>query len=133
MSDVQLVDLASIEEERFERFDIVGHQVNRHVANTALTGTPQVVADFIEFPPGFTHRMHRHFHADQMMLPLSGSVRFYGHPERTIDVAAGQLLVIPRGNWHEVRNETHQICKAFHFFSGVGDIADIGYESFDGR
>lgn len=131
MSDVKLVDFGGVDAERFERWDIVGHQINRHVADADLTGTPAVVADVIEFPPGFVHRMHRHFHADQFMLPISGSVRFYGHPQNSFDVGAGQLLILPRQCWHEVRNESDEVCRVFHFFSGVGAVGEIGYESFE--
>ena len=57
--------------ERFERFDIVGHQLNRHLVAQALTGTSGIIIDHITFPPGFVHKMHRHPHADQFMCPGS--------------------------------------------------------------
>jgi quercetin dioxygenase-like cupin family protein len=132
MPGVKVLDFAATPEEVFTRWDIVGHQVNRHLVSAALNGTPGIVADLITFPPGFVHRMHRHPYADLFMLPLSGSVRFFGVPGPEVDVHPGQLLVVPRNNWHEVRNLGDEDCTVFHFFTGAGvvSVADIGFEPY---
>jgi hypothetical protein len=51
MSEVQLLDIGEIEQEVFTRWDITGHQVNRHLLGKALTGTDDVVLDHLTFPP----------------------------------------------------------------------------------
>ena len=132
MPAVKVLDFADTPEEVFTRWDIIGHQVNRHLVSAALTDTPDIVADFITFPPGFVHRMHRHPYADLFMLPLSGSVRFFGVPGPVVHVHPGQLLVVPRNNWHETRNLSDESCTVFHFFTGAGvlSIADIGFEPY---
>jgi hypothetical protein len=58
MSEVKLLDIEEIEHEVFTRWDITGHQVNRHLLSRALTGTEGVVLDQMTFPPGFVHHMH---------------------------------------------------------------------------
>ncbi len=101
MSEVQLLDIGQTEQEIFSRWDITGHQVNRHLLSKALTGTEDVVLDHLTFPPGFVHQMHRHPHADMVVIPVSGAVQFLGAPVFPVEVSPGQVLVIPRGNWHQ--------------------------------
>ena len=48
-------------------------------------------------------------------------------------MSSGQILVIPRGNWHEIRNVSAAGSRVLHFFSGVGAIEDIGYEPFNSQ
>ncbi len=133
MSKVRLLDIEEIEHEVFARWDITGHQVNRHLLSKALTGTEGVVLDQMTFPPGFVHHMHRHPYADMVIIPLNGVVQFRGVPGSPIEVSPGQLLVIPRGNWHEVSNVSAVDSQVLHLFTGVGSINDIGYEPYTSR
>ncbi|BBX64422.1 hypothetical protein MSAS_35960 [Mycobacterium saskatchewanense] len=128
MADTQLLTFDNVPREVFTRWDITDHQVNQHLLSGALTGTPAIVGDLLTFPPGFIHHMHRHPHADMIVVPLAGSVQFTGDFTHTLDMEPGQLLVVPRGNWHEFRNVGDKPSRVLHFFSGVGAIADIGYE-----
>src|ERR1700690_2301725 len=98
MSQVRLLYIGEIEQEVFTRWDISGHQVNRHLLSKALTGTEGVVLDHLPFPPGFVHHMHRHPYADMVVIPLSGAVQFRGGSGSLLEVSPGQVLVIPRGN-----------------------------------
>ena len=126
--EVRLLDIAAVEQEVFTRWDITGHQVNRHLLSMELTGTPDVVVDHLTFPPGFVHHMHRHPYADMILVPLSGTLQFVGDFARTLEIRSGQVLVVPRDNWHEFRNVSGEPSQVLHFFSGVGAIEDIGYE-----
>jgi quercetin dioxygenase-like cupin family protein len=130
MSEVQLLDIGETEQEVFTRWDITGHQVNRHLLSKALTGTDDVVLDHLTFPPGFIHHMHRHPHADMIVIPVSGSVQFLGAPGSPIEVSPGHVLVIPRGNWHQLSNVSGVESQILHMFAGVGSLADIGYEAY---
>jgi quercetin dioxygenase-like cupin family protein len=132
MSEVQLLDIGEIEQEVFTRWDITGHQISRHLLSEALTGTDGVVLDHATFPPGFIHHMHRHPHADMVVIPLSGVVQFLGAPGSPVEVLPG-VLVIPRGNWHQLSNVSTVDSQVLHFFAGVGSIDDIGYEGYDGH
>ena len=53
MSEEQLLDIRHTEQEVFTRWDITGHQVNRH--------------------------MRRHPHADMVVIPVSGSLDDIGY------------------------------------------------------
>jgi quercetin dioxygenase-like cupin family protein len=127
-AEVQLLTFKDVPTEVFTRWDITEHQVNQHLLDKSVTGTPQLVADLFTFPPGFIHHMHRHPYADMILVPLSGTLTFVGEADRTMDIEPGQVLVVPRDNWHEFRNVTDQPSQVLHFFSGVGAIDDIGYE-----
>jgi quercetin dioxygenase-like cupin family protein len=133
MSEVQLLDIGEIEQEVFTRWGITGHQVNRHLLSKALTGTDDVVLDHLTFPPGFIHHMHRHPHADMVVIPLSGVVQFLGAPGSPVEVLPGQVLIIPRGNWHQISNVSRVDSQLLHFFAGVGSLDDIGYEGYEGQ
>jgi quercetin dioxygenase-like cupin family protein len=133
MSKVKLLDIEDIEREIFTRWDISGHQVNRHLLSKALTGTEGVVLDQMTFPPGFVHLMHRHPYADMVIIPLSGVVQFLGVPGAPIEVPPGHVLVVPRGNWHEISNVSAVDSQVLHFFTGVGAVDDIGYEPYEGH
>jgi quercetin dioxygenase-like cupin family protein len=133
MSEVQLLDIGEIEQEVFTRWDITGHQINRHLLSNALTGTDGVVLDHLTFPPGFIHHMHRHPHADMAVIPLSGEVQFLGALGSPVEVSPGHVLVIPRGNWHEFSNVGAVDCQVLHLFAGVGSVDDIGYEAYPGQ
>lgn len=130
MSEVRLLDIGKIEPQVMTRWDITGHQVNRHLLSKALTGTDDVVVDHITCPPGFVHHMHRHPYADMVIIPLSGALQFLGASGAPVEVLPGHLLVIPRGNWHEVSNVNTADSQALHFFAGVGSVDDIGYEAY---
>ena len=65
-----------------------------------------------------------------VIIPLSGVLQFLGASGSPVDVSPGQILVIPRGNRHEIRNVSAADSQVLHFFSGVGAIEDIGYEPF---
>ena len=130
MSEVKLLDIGETEQEVFTRWDITGHQVNRHLLSKALTGTNDVVLDHLTFPPGFVHHMHRHPYADMVIIPLNGVVQFLGVPGSPLEVSPGQLLVIPRGNWHEISNVSTVESQVLHLFTGVDAVDDIGYEAY---
>lgn len=128
MAPVELLTFDDTHSEVFTRWDITGYQVNRHLTSKALTDTPEIVADHLTFPPGFIHHMHRHPYADMIVVPLCGELQFIGESNRVLDLRPGQVLVIPRGNWHELRNVSGKASQVFHLFSGVGAVEDIGYE-----
>ena len=66
-----------------------------------------------------------------VIIPLNGVVQFRGVPGSSIEVSPGQLLVIPRGNWHEISNVSTVDSQVLHFFTGVGAVDDIGYEAYE--
>ena len=132
-AEVRLLDIAEIDQQVFTRSDISGHQVTRHLLSKELSGTDDLVADYLTFPPGFVHHMHRHPYADIVMIPFTGSFQFLGESGDSVEVSPGQILVIPRGKWHEARNVGAVDSQILHLFSGVGSAEYIGYEVYDGQ
>jgi quercetin dioxygenase-like cupin family protein len=129
MSEVQLLDIGDAEQEIFSRWDITGHQINRHLLSKALPGTEDVVLDHLTFPCGLVHHMHRHPHADMVVIPLSGAVQFLGALGFPVEVSPGQVLVIPRGNWRQISNVGTVHSQVLHLVAGVGSRDDVGYEA----
>jgi len=107
-----------------------GVQLNRRIFDMAATGTPQLIADVITFKPDFIHHMHRHFDADQVMVPLRGMVVIYDEERTPRELGEGEAMAVPRHRWHEVRNESGEDCVVLNLFSGVGDMSEVGFEAF---
>jgi quercetin dioxygenase-like cupin family protein len=131
-------DLPPIQFVAFEdREEVVGEppgfdgvQLNRRLFDLATSGTPHLVADVITFKPDFIHHMHRHFNADQVMVPLEGAVVMLDETQAPRELRVGEAMVVPRCRWHEVRNESGADCVVLNLFSGVGDMSEIGFEAF---
>jgi quercetin dioxygenase-like cupin family protein len=124
----QLLDIDSAGREIIARWDITGHQVNRHLLSQDLTGT-NIVLDHLTFPPGFVHHMHRHPDVDMVVIPLHGTLQFSDLPNQFVDAAPGQVLFIPRGAWHQISNATNTPVFVLHLFLDVGRTSDVGYEA----
>jgi quercetin dioxygenase-like cupin family protein len=107
-----------------------GVQLNRRLFDLATSGTPHLIADVITFKPDFIHHMHRHFHADQVMVPLQGSVVMLDEARAPRELRVGEAMVVPRYRWHEVRNQSGEDCVVFNLFSGVGEMSEVGFEAF---
>jgi quercetin dioxygenase-like cupin family protein len=107
-----------------------GVQLNRRLFDRDSSGTPELVVEMITFKPDFVHHMHRHSNADQLMVPLQGSVVMLDEERTPRELGTGEAMVVPRERWHEVRNESDADCVVLNLFSGVGDIAEIGFEAF---
>jgi quercetin dioxygenase-like cupin family protein len=128
-NEVRLLDIEKAERDVLTRWDITGHQINRHLLSKALTDT-DVILDHITFPPGFTHHMHRHPDTDMVIIPLRGTVQFLCMPGDPVEASPGQVLVIPRGSWHEISNVTNADADVLHLFLGIGAIEDVGYQAY---
>ena len=107
-----------------------GVQLNRRLFDLARSGTPQLIADVITFEADFIHHMHRHFNADQVMVPLRGSVVIFDESRAPRELRAGEAMVVPRYRWHEVRNQSGADCVVLNLFSGVGEMSEVGFEAF---
>jgi quercetin dioxygenase-like cupin family protein len=126
---MQILTFGDLPVEKLDRSDMTGTQDARHVLSATLSNTPDIVADHVVTPPAFIHHMHRHPHADQLIIVFSGRLTLAA-PDGARDVAEGQLAVVPRGEWHELRNVTDQTASSMVCFTGVGTAADAGYEEY---
>ena len=127
---IQFLAFDQVEEVVGEPPGFDGVQLNRRLIDLASTGTPQLIADVITFTPGFVHHMHRHFHAEQVMAPLQGSVMMLDETRAAHELRSGEAMVVPRYRWHEVRNESGADCVVLNLFSGVGDMTEVGFEGW---
>jgi quercetin dioxygenase-like cupin family protein len=130
---IQFLAFEEVEEVVGEPPGFDGVQLNRRLFDLASSGTPHLVADVITFKPDFVHHMHRHFHADQVMVPLQGSVVMLDEARTPRELRAGETMVVPRYRWHEVRNQSGEDCVVLNLFSGVGDMSEVGFEAFSGE
>ncbi|WP_205875709.1 cupin domain-containing protein [Mycobacterium camsae] len=129
MEYARLLTFSEISPELFARKDITGHQINRRLLSDSLSGTRGIVVDHYTFPPGFVHHMHRHPNADLIIVPLAGALIFDGDYEESTEVRPGQLLLIPRHSWHELRNASAEVCHVVQFFNGIGELDEMQYEA----
>jgi quercetin dioxygenase-like cupin family protein len=125
---IQFLAFEEVEEVVGEPPGFDGVQLNRRLFDLASSGTPQLIADVITFKPDFIHHMHRHFNADQVMVPLRGSVVMLDEARTPRELGVGEAMVVPRYRWHEVRNESGEDCVVFNLFSGVGEMSEVGFE-----
>ncbi|MEJ6761043.1 MAG: cupin domain-containing protein [Candidatus Planktophila sp.] len=78
-------------------------------------------------PPGAMHDKHRHFHADEFWIVISGSgVMYTDDGEEPANT--GDVVLTPRGKWHGFKNTTQQDVVLVWGWSGAGSLEDAGYE-----
>ncbi len=100
---IQFLAFDDLEEVVGEPPGFDGVQLNRKVFDRESAGTPQLIAEIITFKPDFVHHMHRHLNAEQVMVPLQGSVVMLDEARAERELGAGEAMVVPRYRWHEVQ------------------------------
>jgi mannose-6-phosphate isomerase-like protein (cupin superfamily) len=130
---VNVISFDSVPEMEAHALGAEGPSTDQALLSTVLSSTPDLLCDRITFGPGFIHHMHRHFDADQVMIPLSGSVVMIDADGTETPLGVGQLAVIPRFNWHETRNVSDEPCVVLNLFGGAGDNQGVGFEARDPR
>lgn len=125
---MRVIEFSASPEVVSTRDDIIGEQFNRPIVGGAATGTRQLVADSIRFPPGFNHQLHRHADGDQLTIVTAGEIIAYDEQGERV-VRAGSAVLFPAGEWHGVRTEVE--AHILNFFPGVAAIPDAGYEESD--
>ena len=66
----------------------------------------------IEVPPGASHQTARSIRSDKVYYCTQGTVLFRV-AGREIKLEAGDLLLIPKGDWFSYRNDTDQTARLF--------------------
>jgi quercetin dioxygenase-like cupin family protein len=99
------------------------------LVDRAQTGATGVVFNVTQFPPGKTHDLHRHPNAEEALYLLKGSGLHLseGAPVRQNE---GDVVFIPRGEWHGFTNDTDDVITVIAVFGGVGSYDEAGYEDF---
>jgi quercetin dioxygenase-like cupin family protein len=94
-------------------------------------GSESTVINVSEFPPQRSHEVHRHPHAEEFLYILEGS-GLHDTDEGSVRMTAGEVVFIPRNEWHGFTNDTDEPVKVLSVFGGVSKYADGGYEVHTG-
>jgi quercetin dioxygenase-like cupin family protein len=93
--------------------------------------TQTTVFNVTEFPPNRSHEVHRHAHAEEYFFVLEGSGVHLTDGE-PIRVHKGDLVFIPKGEWHGFANDTSEPTLSVTVMGGVAHYSDAGYEVLPG-
>lgn len=93
----------------------------------ATAGSTQLLVGWTVLPPGAMHDRHRHFHADEFWIVLSGHGVMYTDDGES-EAHEGDVVFTPRGQWHGFKNTTEEDVVLIWGWSGAGSLEDAGYE-----
>ena len=93
----------------------------------ATAGSTQLLVGWTVLPPGAMHDRHRHFHADEFWIVLSGHGVMYTDDGES-EAHEGDVVLTPRGQWHGFKNTTEEDVVLIWGWSGAGSLEDAGYE-----
>lgn len=93
----------------------------------ATAGSTQLLVGWTVLPPGAMHDRHRHFHADEFWIVLSGHGVMYTDDGES-EAHEGDVVLTPRGQWHGFKNTTAEDVVLIWGWSGAGSLEDAGYE-----
>lgn len=93
----------------------------------ATAGSTQLLVGWTVLPPGAMHDRHRHFHADEFWIVLSGRGVMYTDDGES-EAHEGDVVLTPRGQWHGFKNTTEEDVVLIWGWSGAGSLEDAGYE-----
>jgi quercetin dioxygenase-like cupin family protein len=93
--------------------------------------TETTVFNVTEFPPKRSHEVHRHSDAEEYFFLIEGSGLHLTDSE-PVPVDAGDLVFIPKGEWHGFANNTDRPAVAVTVMGGVAHYSDAGYEVLPG-
>jgi quercetin dioxygenase-like cupin family protein len=93
----------------------------------ATAGSRRFVVGRTVLPPGARHERHRHPHADEFVMVMSGSGLVYtdGADERA---GEGDVVMTPAGHWHGFNNTSDEDVLLIWGWSGAGSLEAAGYE-----
>jgi quercetin dioxygenase-like cupin family protein len=91
------------------------------------TGTTGITMNVVDFPPQKAHEVHRHHNAPELCYIESGS-GLHTSDGPPVRVNAGEVVIVPPGEWHGFYNDTDDVTKMVTVWSGVDRYADLGYE-----
>jgi quercetin dioxygenase-like cupin family protein len=90
-------------------------------------GSRELVFNTTIFPPGKWHELHRHPRAEEALYIVSGSGLHLSEGE-PVRQRAGEVVYIPRGEWHGFANDSDEPAVIIAVFGGVATYAEAGYE-----
>jgi quercetin dioxygenase-like cupin family protein len=102
----------------------------RRLASQDTVGARSLLIATSTFAPGGRHELHRHPHADQFFLVLSGRGEHLAQ-DGPVRLATGDLAFIPAGEWHGFRADPVITTEVVYGYLGAGSLDQAGYELQD--
>ena len=78
-------------------------------------------------PAAKWHEIHRHPHAEEALYVLEGS-GLHLTEAGSHRLTAGDVVFVPRDEWHGFANDTDSPVRVIGIFGGVSTYPDAGYE-----
>jgi len=103
----------------------------RWLATTDTVGSQSLVLATSTFVPGGSHELHRHQHADEFFLVLSGAGEHLTQ-DGPIRLTSGDLAFIPAGEWHGFRTDPEITTHTVYGYLGAGSLDQAGYDLCEG-
>jgi quercetin dioxygenase-like cupin family protein len=94
---------------------------------TRETDSETLVVNETVIPPHKWHEVHRHPHAEEAMYVLEGS-GLHITEETSCRLTQGDVVFVPRNEWHGFANDTDSPVRVIGIFGGVSTYPDAGYE-----
>ena len=86
-----------------------------------------LVVNETEIPANKWHEVHRHPHAEEALYVLEGS-GLHLTEEGSHRLNTGDVVFVPRNEWHGFANDTDSPVRVIGIFGGVSTYGDAGYE-----
>lgn len=90
-------------------------------------GSDELVVGRTILPPGARHERHRHHHADEFLIVMSGRGEIYTD-DGTEPSRAGDVVFTPAGHWHGFNNTSDGEVLLIWGWRGAGSLEAAGYE-----
>jgi len=91
-------------------------------------GSDDFLLGWTVLPPGARHDRHRHNHADEFFIVLSGSGTIYTD-DGIESSGQGDVIFTPRGHWHGFDNTGSEDVVLVWGWSGAGSLEAAHYET----
>jgi quercetin dioxygenase-like cupin family protein len=102
----------------------------RRLASKDTVGTRSLMVAMSTFAPSGRHELHRHPHADQFFLVLSGRGEHLTQ-DGPVSLAPGDLVFIRAGEWHGFRADPAITTDVVYGYLGAGSLDQAGYDLQD--
>lgn len=103
------------------------HVAARWLIDDALAGSQRMVVGQSQFAPASAHLFHRHDRAEEFFCVLEGNgVHLVEGGE--VAMAPGDIVVVPRDEWHGFRNTGRALVRAVFGYLGTNSVEAGGYE-----
>lgn len=97
------------------------------LVDKARAGSEHFLLGWTVMPPGARHERHRHPHAEEFFIVLSGHGLVYTDGEDR-PAREGDVVFTRRGHWHGFNNTGDESVTLVWGWSGAGSLEDAGYE-----